>query len=155
LQTFYGEIKLENERISYESIKQGQPILYRVYFPVQQPLPQPFMIAYNGITLCSISPVSAAYVTTLKLYHDFSFSNIPNTPAISSNYYPISTSLPAQYHQTLPPRPQPQPTQTQSPVNVNINVRLNVECGTRNAARTQAISLIVNGENSTKGEFPW
>lgn len=66
-QKYVGEISLAKDRQSaVNDIANGQPILYRVRFPIQNPVPKLTAILYNDQLICT-GPKGCAMIIIIML----------------------------------------------------------------------------------------
>ncbi|XP_012252479.2 serine protease gd-like isoform X1 [Athalia rosae] len=67
---YVGKIELESPKDqSVEAIRQGRPLVYRVYFPIQKPVPLVMTVIFNNREYCSGSRAIGSIVTSVTLKH--------------------------------------------------------------------------------------
>jgi len=84
--SFVGGVDLtKSKEDAARDVLEGRPLLYHVYFPIQNPLPTVHRIWFNNDEICSGPEVSGNVVTIITLEHSFkiiihSAQNQPNPP---------------------------------------------------------------------------
>ncbi|KAL7034191.1 hypothetical protein ACKWTF_007887 [Chironomus riparius] len=184
LQTRYvGDISLAKDRQStVNDVANGLPILYRVRFPVQNPIPKLTEIYYNNQLLCRGPKAVGEIVTTIALDHTLytglaqqNFQNNPNlftTPPTQSAVIPTepaTTQAPLPITRATRP-PVTRPTTTDEPYifpDVNTSKKpqasssgerigeFDSHCGVPQIRLQNSTGLILSGKVAMKGQFPW
>ncbi|CAO1412374.1 unnamed protein product [Diamesa serratosioi] len=170
---------VKNREDARDDILNNRPLLYRVQFPVQNPVPKVTAIMYNNKLICSGPPDQGSYVTTISLEHTFftglqnrpitsnnqpsSFNNQPPARQPQNNYHtqPLPTAAPVRttVAQTLPPSPTRQPNRNSGRPSTSAPPQSSAEhtsdnptCGKK---ETTVLSLIYGGDNIKRGDWPW
>jgi V8-like Glu-specific endopeptidase len=132
---------VKDRQSTIRDVANGIPVLYRVLFPVQNPLPKLIAIYYNGMKICTGTKDVGEFVTTITLDHTLHtglVSNPGSRPSVQSQ----------------PQRPvQQQNSRPQS--SGERSGEFNFECGTPHYRKQDSIGLVVNGKAAVKGQFPW
>ncbi|CAO1416134.1 unnamed protein product [Diamesa tonsa] len=155
---YVGALSLvKNREDARNDIMNNRPLLYRVQFPVQNPLPKVTSILYNNRLICSGPPDRGSYVTTISLEHTF-FTGLQNQPNSFNNQPTSFNNQPSSFNNQQPafnnqqPARQPeynydqQPLPTEAPSN-------NIGCGL--SAFDTFTSLVIGGQAAQRGKWPW
>ncbi|XP_059477553.1 proclotting enzyme-like [Neocloeon triangulifer] len=184
---FTGSLDLaENKDLVVQRLQQGDrsPIIYRVTFPLQNPLPSITKIVVNNRVVCSANPGNVyGYVTNLRLDHSLT-SPVPII--FNSNSYPVQGGQ----NNPQPQRPlqqqgsqnplqtnfgNPQPTPTRPPTRPTWitpipataatqppQPQFQIETENTGSSKYQECGvspqvsfLLVNGDSVAKGSWPW
>ncbi|KAG5681576.1 hypothetical protein PVAND_010995 [Polypedilum vanderplanki] len=175
---YVGEISLVKDKEStINDVANGQPILYRIRFPIQNPIPKLTAVHYNNQLICTGPHDVGEFVTTIQLDHTLytGLSNNQlkpvgtNTNNYNNNVNNINFAPPpsrpqtqAPFRTTAPPtRPPPFIPQTQPPAPVlptNSAERaseFSAQCGIPFYRPKESTGLVVGGKTGVKGQFPW
>lgn len=94
-QTFYGQILLfDGKDATVEKIKHGQPMVYKIRFPIQNPLPTITEITVNSEVVCEGTEISGS-VTKVSLQH-----TLQTSQTVINNYQP-SYQEPGNYYPSI------------------------------------------------------
>lgn len=125
---------------SPNDVANAAPLVYNIYFPVEDVIPKPTKIVFNNVVYCSSPPAKlepGGYVTNLWA-DTFLKITVTNTNTEPSIYKPGPTIFPLNTSR---------PTFTTTPQSINYE-----ECGVTNF---KTRSLVVNGDDVSEGQFPW
>lgn len=166
-----GTIDLAKDKMSSASdVANGQPLQYRINFPLQNPMPKPFEIFVNEQLLCSAAKGIfvkftiinfssryfldvASYVTTIMLDHTF----ITGASGLSTGPFVPRPQRPAPIPTRGPTYTQPPPIATQPPLTQQTPQidNGNFQCGNTDYAAPTSTGLVIGGQVVRRGQFPW
>lgn len=155
---YVGSIELVKSRSSViHDISEGNPILYRINFPVQNPLPRVAAIYYNDRLICSGSINQAPVVTRIKLEHNLytglAFKQTQQHQQEMENLQEPQVILKSgfnfDYEDAKLPNLKTPPIPQSSKKN---HLEDSEVCG---KSVTAVTSLIKKGTSFQKGDFPW
>lgn len=164
-QKYYGAIDLAKDKdITASEINNGQPLSFRIDFPIQNPLPKLMSVNLNGQQLCS-SPRDSDVLTNLMLEYTYS-TGLPDNynsqqPSLQQGQSTSQFTQPAQVQyvqqttrvtQRYTPNTTPKVFPTHAP---SQNYNVGNQCGIPEYNAPTTTGLIHGGRFATRGQFPW
>jgi len=151
--SFIGGVDLtKSKEDAARDVLEGRPLLYHVYFPLQNPLPTVHRIWFNNHQICSGSEVSGIVVTILTLEHNF---KIIIRPAQNQTNSPPQ-NRPAKQNPNSGGNPFVSPftfgTTEQAPVDRIENYN---DCGISSSSSESHNPLITHRKKTLPGQWPW
>ncbi|KOC62369.1 Serine protease gd [Habropoda laboriosa] len=161
---YVGRLELAQSRDqSVKAVNQGRSLKYKIHFPLPRPVAILTGLWFNNQLICSGPRANGPIVTSIVLNHTlYPPGALPGleTEVNTIANYPTVENLPPQ---------RPQPTKSQDPIYPNFppvtipiptqrprtnNEQDNQTCG-RPTATSKINLLVVRGEKTSHGQWPW